>query len=97
VDDIKMLGARKRRDRREQVKILIRLDPRDHELLKKHKGCLSWRSILYRCVLRDLSWRLEELDFHLNRIVALFPELKDIVEEFREKLLSMIKQSYGDQ
>jgi len=93
---VKMLVRRKHKTRREkEIRIMVRLDPHDYKLLKKHKGCLSWRSILFRCAVGDLAWRLEELNFHLDRIASLFPKLGDVVEEFRKKLLGKLRSSHG--
>ena len=72
--------------------INIALSDEEYELLRrrKEKLGLTWKQLLFR-ILREEAWRIEELEYHLDRIVAIFPEAREVLEEARRKILELMR------
>jgi|GEM_PF-3143045 len=69
--------------------INISLSEEEHELLRKLKSDLTWKQLLMR-VAKDKAWRIEEAEYYLNKIIAIFPETKNEVEALRKKIKKQV-------
>lgn len=73
-----------------QKQLLIKLTQEEYELLARKKGLLTWKQLLFR-VAREKAWRIEELEYHLGRIISIFPEAREVLEEAKRKILKLMR------
>jgi len=62
----------------------------EYRWLKRHKGKLTWKELLLRIAHKDAPWRLEEVEYHLDRVVQIVPEAREAVEQLKSNIKRII-------
>jgi len=62
----------------------------EYKWLRRHKGKLTWKELLLRIAHKDAPWRLEEVEYHLDRIVQIVPQAKAEIEQLKSNIKRML-------